>query len=487
MRLKALLSRAKVPAAIQGDPEIMDPEIRWLAYDSRRVEKDSLFFAVRGERTDGHLYLEEARGRGAVAVVSEREPGAGHDLLPWVRVPAVRPVMAQTAAAFFDHPSRRLNLAGITGTNGKTTTAFLLHAMLNVASPAVLMGTIKTLLGKTELESERTTPEAIDIQALLARAVGEGCTRGALEVSSHALALWRVYQCHFPVAVFTNLTQDHLDFHREMRDYFEAKRLLFDPACNPGLSHAVVNADDAYARRIEAPPGGRRIGFSLSPAADVYPLARRISLQATEVDLHFFGRRVSLHSGLIGEHNVYNLMAAAAAAHLMGCSDEEIQRGTAALTSVPGRFERVDLAAPFTAVVDYAHTPHALENLLRLGRSLGPGRLICVFGCGGDRDRAKRPLMGRIAVEVSDWAIVTSDNPRSEPPEEIVEEIRRGIPSGFTNYEVIVDRRAAIARAIERAGRGDLVLIAGKGHETYQEVQGRRVHFDDREVVRELA
>ena len=482
MRLSKLLSTASKSQRTHSE---MDPEVRSLEYDSRRLGKDSLFFALRGEVTDGHLYLEEALKKGAVAVTSQQEAPLDFPV-PWIQVPAARPFMAALANEFYDHPSRRMELAGITGTNGKTTTAFLIHSILKQHSPALLMGTVKTVIGERELESHLTTPESLDIQRRLAQALLQGCRRGAIEASSHALFLHRVYQCRFPVAVFTNLSQDHLDFHKTLEEYFQAKRLLFQDHYNPGLEYAVLNADDPFSKCLELSPHVRKVTFGFSPSSDVYPITQHLSIRETKLQLNFLGRKLSLESSLAGRHNVYNIMAAAASASMLGVSDDQIQEGVRQLQNVPGRFEKLENEAPFTVIVDYAHTPHALESVLSLCRTLSKGRILCVFGCGGDRDRGKRPLMGALAARLADFTIITSDNPRSEAPEKIIEEVRAGLPSGFTRYETFVDRRKAIARALELAGKGDMVLLAGKGHETRQEMGGRSIHFSDLEVAREM-
>ncbi len=463
----------------------MNPEIEWLDYDSRRIRPQSIFFAVQGEFADGHDYLEAALENGAVAVASER-PAPGGFPTPWIRTSEVRAYMALIANEFHGRPSERVQLIGVTGTNGKTTTSYLIHSILQRRGPALLMGTIKTVIGSQEWESERTTPEAIDIQRVLAEAWQRGCQTGVLEVSSHALSYRRVYDCRFPVAVFTNLTQDHLDFHGTMEEYFQSKRLLFQASFNPGIRHAVLNGDDPYSRRIDPSPQVTETRFGFSPDCDVHPLESSVSVEGTRMRLRFFDRELSVASRLVGQHNCYNLMAAAAACSRAGIPDPEIVAGLELLSAVPGRFERIDADTPFSIFVDYAHTPDALANVLRLARSVCPGRLICVFGCGGDRDRSKRPKMGRVAVEGADLAIVTSDNPRSEPPDRIIDEIVAGMPSGAANWESIVSRRAAIARAVALARPLDLVLLAGKGHETYQETEGRKIHFDDRQVVREV-
>jgi UDP-N-acetylmuramoyl-L-alanyl-D-glutamate--2,6-diaminopimelate ligase len=482
MELRKLISRAPLSRISSPGAPTANPEIRDLAYDSRQVGPGTLFFAIEGEVTDGHRFIEQALERGAVAIASERDPTPGFSGI-WVQLESIRPAMAELANEFFGNPSHELRLAGLTGTNGKTTTAFLVHSILTLDGPALLAGTIKTLVGAREQESRHTTPEAIDIQRMLRAALDEGCRSGVMEVSSHALALARVYRCFFPVAVFTNLTQDHLDFHGSLEEYFKAKLSLFDQGYNPGLEHALINADDAFGARISA---SSTRTYGLRSGLDIYPLERRTSLEGTDLTLSFFGRRLRLKSSLVGGHNLYNLMAASGAASLLGAEDSRIQEGIATLRQVPGRFEKVDVEAGFSVIVDYAHTPDALENVLRLSREVSSGRVICVFGCGGDRDRKKRPLMGSIATNKADHVIVTSDNPRSEEPGAIIAEIVAGIGRACDNYEVIEDRRQAIKRSLDIAKPGDLVLIAGKGHETYQIVKGVKSHFDDREVVKEL-
>ncbi|MEE8348543.1 MAG: UDP-N-acetylmuramoyl-L-alanyl-D-glutamate--2,6-diaminopimelate ligase [Acidobacteriota bacterium] len=486
MHLQDLISSLP-PESVRTTNGEMDPQIHSLAYDSRRVREGSLFFAVKGEQTDGHLYVEEAVRKGAVAIVSSRAASAADPShLTWVQVEEIRSSMGVLAAQFYRNPSHRLQLVGITGTNGKTTTAFLTHSILERQAPALLMGTIKAKIGEWESGSERTTPEAVDIQEILDQALRSGCTAGVMEVSSHALFFHRVYQCSFPVAVFTNLSQDHLDFHKSLEEYFQAKRLLFQEHYNPGLRYAVLNCDDPFARRIEVSPSVQRVTFGFSEDNDVHPVSHETSLGGTCVNLKWFDRTLALICPLAGEHNLYNIMSAAIAASLVGASDEQIRKGMEQVGQVPGRFEKVDTRGRSTVIVDYAHTPHALENVLRLCRKLTHGRVICVFGCGGDRDQGKRPIMGAVAARDADRVIVTSDNPRFEDPVRIAQEIQKGIPEEATHWEIILDRREAIERALEVAGENDIVLLAGKGHETYQHIQGGLIPFDDREVVKEV-
>jgi UDP-N-acetylmuramoyl-L-alanyl-D-glutamate--2,6-diaminopimelate ligase len=490
MVLEELLRSSNTDAEVRGDPQI---EISGLAYDSGHVEAGTLFFCVRGETRDGHDFASEAVERGAVALVAERPLDLG---VPEVEVADARAAMAPIAAVFNGDPTAELTVVGITGTNGKTTTAFLVRELFEDAGTRCgLLGTVRRVVGGEIEEVERTTPEAIDLQATLRRMIESGDEACAMEVSSHALVLHRADAIHFGVKVFTNLSQDHLDFHADMEDYFEAKRLLFSAEggtpmleLEGGLS--VVNIDDAYGRRLaedlRSDSGGPCLTFSAAGAEADFS-TRDVSYDSRGsrfVCLSPEGE-IEVKTPLPGHFNVENALAALAAAHAAGL---DIRRAAAVLASagqVPGRFEAIDEGQPFAVIVDYAHTPDSLENVLAAARRLTRGRLVSVFGCGGDRDREKRPLMGRAGAELSDLAIVTSDNPRSEEPGSIIDQILSGIPD---RDQVVVepDRRAAIALALERANPGDTVVIAGKGHEQGQEFEGgRKVPFDDREVARE--
>jgi UDP-N-acetylmuramoyl-L-alanyl-D-glutamate--2,6-diaminopimelate ligase len=483
MHLQQLLSKIPTKKVHGGETTSDNPVIASLEYDSRKVRERSLFFAIKGLTSDGHFFIDQTLRQGAAGIVSEEPPPADFPAL-WIQVASIRRAMAVMADEFFGRPSASLDLIGITGTNGKTTTAFLVHSIQKQSGPSVLMGTIKTVVADEEVESIRTTPEAIDIQRTLAQAVERACSTGVMEVSSHALALDRVLGCRFPVAVFTNLTQDHLDFHGSLEVYFEAKRLLFLKEYNPALRYAVVNGDDAYSRRLTTPVVPF-LTYGFSRDNSVHPKSLQTSVEGTTMDLQLPGRSLRITSPTVGEHNVYNIMAAVLACSLLGLDDQPIQEGIAALRSVPGRFEKVDVPAPFAVIVDYAHTPDALANVLRLCRKLTRNRVVCLFGCGGDRDRAKRPLMGAIAAGEADRVWITSDNPRSEEPEGIINDILTGVPEGSNNCEVVTDRREAIWRAIQSGQEGDVILLAGKGHETYQEAKGVKIHFDDREIAAE--
>jgi UDP-N-acetylmuramoyl-L-alanyl-D-glutamate--2,6-diaminopimelate ligase len=451
----ARIAEALSPSQIVGEAQV---EIDDLAYDTRAVGPGALFFCVPGSRFDGHELAERAIEAGAAALVVER-PVAWS--VPQLVVADARKAMSEAAAEFFGHPTEELQVAGVTGTNGKTTTAFLLHSILEAAGRKPgLIGTIESRVGGERRPAVRTTPEAIDLQRSFREMLDAGDRSCAMEATSHGSALKRLEGIRFASLAFTNLTQDHLDLHGTMEAYFEAKRRLFLEDRPP----AAINVADPWGRRLaEERPDALTYGFAED--AVIGPDA----LEGIELKLK-------------GRFNVENALAAMASARLLGIEDDAVVRGLEALDGVPGRFETVDEGQPFTVVVDYAHTPDSLENVLVTARELDAGRVICVFGCGGDRDREKRPMMGRIASELADVAIVTSDNPRSEDPRAIIDEIVAGREG---ELEIVQDRRQAIAHAIEIAAAGDVVLIAGKGHEQGQQFRDRTVPFDDREVARE--
>jgi UDP-N-acetylmuramoyl-L-alanyl-D-glutamate--2,6-diaminopimelate ligase len=455
-------------------------EVAALAYDSRRVGAGTLFFCVVGERADGHEFAAGAVERGAAALVVERELT---DLeVPQVVVADARVAMAPVAARFWGDPTAELRVAGITGTNGKTTTAFLLHEVLEAAAiQSGLLGTVKQVVGAVEEEVERTTPEAIDLQETFRRMLQGGDRACAMEVSSHALALHRVDAVRFELGLFTNLTQDHLDFHADMEDYFRSKRRLF---AELETEAAVVNVDDPYGRRLA--DEFECLTFSAEGAEADFS-ARDVSFDATGATFTVAGpgEETEVHTLMPGHFNVANALGAFAAAIALEVSPRQAAAGLARARRVPGRFEPVDEGQDFAVLVDYAHTPDSLDNVLGAARRLTEGRVISVFGAGGDRDRDKRPKMGRAGASGSDLAIVTSDNPRSEDPEAIIAEVLAGAGEG-AGVESEPDRRAAIALAFARAESGDTVVIAGKGHEQGQEFEnGRKVPFADREVARE--
>jgi UDP-N-acetylmuramoyl-L-alanyl-D-glutamate--2,6-diaminopimelate ligase len=447
-------------------------EVTALAYDNRLVTPGTLFFCVPGFTRDGHDYAQDAIARGAVALVVQRPLGAA---VPEILVDDVRAAMAPAAAALAGDPTARLTTVGITGTNGKTTSAFLVRSVLEAGGRRTgLLGTVTAIVGGQQHAVARTTPEAIDLQRTFADMLAAGDDAVVMEVSSHALALHRADAIHWSAAVFTNLTQDHLDFHADMEDYFLAKRRLFEA----GPELAVINVDDPYGARLARDfPRAIRIGLD-APEAQV----RATAIEGDASGSSFAVDGLALRTTLPGRFNVLNALGAVVVARELGVDGASIARGLAAAERVPGRFEPVDEGQPFAVFVDYSHKPDALEAVLRTARGLTRGRLIVVFGAGGDRDRGKRPLMGRAAAEHADVAIITSDNPRNEDPEAIMDEIAQGAPDA----ERVIDRQAAIERAIAVAAPGDVVVVAGKGHERYQEFEdGRTVPFDDVAVARE--
>jgi UDP-N-acetylmuramoyl-L-alanyl-D-glutamate--2,6-diaminopimelate ligase len=492
-----------------------DPEIRRVSYDSRRVEPGDLFACLPGLKTDGHRFLGDALARGAAAVLLER-PEASPLSVPALLVPSAREAMAWAAAALHGYPSRRLTLVGVTGTNGKTTTTYLVEALFRAAGRKTgVIGTLGARIGDRALPGDRTTPEAPDLQALFAEMGAEGVSAASMEVSSHALAQHRTLGAEFDAGIFTNLTQDHLDFHESMEAYFEAKTILFRdyPARSAKPFIAVINADDPYGRRLAAELG-RVVTYGVTdPAAQV----RAADVRALPAGISFTLRLgeespIPVRLSLGGHFNVLNALAAAAAGWALGIPAGTIGAALESVLGVPGRFEAVREGQEFAVIVDYAHSPDGLENVLRAARALEPARLLLVFGCGGDRDRTKRPLMGALAAEHAAIAFVTSDNPRSEEPSAIIADILAGVrqvlgarcsvlggevtdpcPTGPSTEHrapstVVIepDRRAAIEAALRAARAGDLVLIAGKGHENYQIFADRTIHFDDRETAREI-
>ena len=467
-------------------PELASLPIEGLDFDSRRVAPGWLFFAFPGARADGRQFAADALGKGAVAVVSESDPPP--ELAQrWIQAEHGRRALAQASRNFYGRPDERLALTGITGTNGKTTTSYLVDAILRTAGhTTALIGTIEYHLAGRVLPAVNTTPESLDLIRLLAELERKGGDAATMEVSSHALALGRVYGLRFQAAVFTNLTRDHLDFHGNMDEYFAAKNLLFTGAGGPPPAYAVINRDDAYASHLQFDPSTRVLKYGTSSDADLR--ARHIStgFHGLRFEAQHGKARIPIESPLIGRINVYNILAACGAAIAQAIPAEAISRGIASLQAVPGRFERIDEGQPFVVVVDYAHTDDALKNVIAVARGLNPRRVITLFGCGGDRDRAKRPLMGQAAAEASDFVVLTSDNPRSEDPLAIMNDALVGIRRTDVPHIVEPDRAAAIARALQEAREGDIVILAGKGHEPYQVLKDRTISFDDRAVAREV-
>ncbi len=473
VELDALI-RALAPSEVTGAQPV---EIGDLAYDTRRVSKGALYFCVPGERVDGHDLAWEAIERGAVALVVERVLDVN---VPQLVVPDARAAMAVAADSFFGEPTKELEVVGVTGTNGKTTTAFLLQAMLESAGHKPgLIGTIEWIVGGEHRAAPFTTPEAIDLQRLFREMVEAGDRSVALEASSHGSTFKRLDRVRFDALVFTNLSQDHLDIHGSMEGYFQSKRRLFTGAQPPP---AAVNVGDEWGRRLASELADVHraplVTFGRDPAAEVRPERLELGPRGST----FRAAGIDIETALRGSFNVENVLGAVAAGLLLDLDEDAIAAGIAHVPGVPGRFEAIDAGQPFVVLVDYAHTPDSLETVLRAARGLGEGRVIVVFGAGGDRDRGKRPLMGRVAVEHADIVIVTSDNPRSEEPVAIIAEVLQG---AGVDVEMDPDRRTAIQRALSLAEPGDVVVIAGKGHEQGQEIAGDVHPFDDRSVARE--
>lgn len=460
-------------------------EVTGLAYDSRKVKRGDLFFCVKGLRVDGHDFAKKAEAAGAVAVIVE---DIQDDIkITQVVVESVRKAMAQISSAFYEHPTKKLKLVGITGTNGKTTTSFMVENILRAAGLKTgMLGTVEYRIGEKRMQVDRTTPESLDLQALFADMVSGGVEAAVIEVSSHAIDLQRIEACDFDVVVFTNLSQDHLDYHGTIDEYFGVKKRIFDSTINCATAQ-IINADDEYGRLLIKEGVSRQYRYSTKDKVEVYADSIGLRPDGTDMRIYYPGGEMSIRLGLPGIYNVSNALAAAGVAAALDIDGRKIKEGLQALRPVPGRFERVDKGQQYTVVVDYAHTPDSLEKVLSAARQITEGQLITVFGCGGDRDKGKRPLMGRAAAEISDYTIVTSDNPRSEEPMTIIREIINGIKEiENPQFEIEEDRKLAIKRALELAKPGDFVVIAGKGHETGQEIAGEKIPFDDVKVAGEL-
>jgi UDP-N-acetylmuramoyl-L-alanyl-D-glutamate--2,6-diaminopimelate ligase len=463
-----------------------DLEIAEVAYDSRKVNPGTLFVAIRGEKTDGNNFVSDAMARGAVAIVSEMtKPETLPAEIPWIKVQDARKALAGVAANYFGRPADVLKLVGVTGTNGKTTTSYLVDSILRAAGCEVgLFGTIAYRLVRETRPASHTTPESLDLQSFLADVVRAGGTHAVLEASSHALALDRLWGCPFAVAIFTNLTRDHLDYHKTFDEYFAAKRRLFEGTGAAAPGAAVINRDDAYGKQL-AGLAARTLTYGLEPGAEITTRKPAISFSGIEFTAETPLGKIEIRSPLVGRINVYNILAAIGAGVALDLAREVIAAGVAQLSAVPGRFERIDAGQPFLVVVDYAHTDDALRNLLSTAKELNAdGRIITLFGCGGDRDRAKRPLMGEAAGRSSDIVVLTSDNPRSEDPLLIINDAIVGVQRTKAKSLVEPDRERAIEIALNEARAGDIVLLAGKGHETSQVLRDRTIAFDDREMAR---
>jgi UDP-N-acetylmuramoyl-L-alanyl-D-glutamate--2,6-diaminopimelate ligase len=500
MKLGDLLTVLEPNAVLP--PSMLNREVRDIVHDSREVKPGFLFVAVRGYHSDGHQFISQAIQQGAMAVIAEKWEGPPPPFdTPIIIVDDSRRALALLANAFFGHPSKRLKLIGITGTNGKTTTSYLLKSIVEAAGhTAGLIGTIDYRVGERVYPAPNTTPESLELQRLLSEMLAHGVEQCVMEVSSHALALGRTVGCEFAAAGFTNLTQDHLDFHESMDAYFQAKRSLFS-----GLSPeswAIINIDDARGVELLGTTRARIITTGFSELANVRPAgAIRHGIHGLTFDAASPAGTVPVESPLMGRFNIYNILTAIGLGAALGIGSDQIARGIKSMKAVPGRMEKVDEGQPFGVVVDYAHTEDAIARLLEAVREIAPKRIITVFGCGGDRDRSKRPKMGAAALKGSDLVFITSDNPRTEDPSRIIRDIEQGLEdigvkttaqegaqlhaSGKKPYAVLPDRHAAVAAAVGLAGPGDVVVLAGKGHENYQIVGEKKMHFDDREVARE--
>ncbi len=473
-----------------------DIEVRGIHYDSRKIQKGDLFVAIKGIFADGHKFIDLAIANGAKAVVLENDavlPDSYfmHAGVVKIVVGDTRRALAIISGNFFGHPARRLKLIGVTGTNGKTTTTYLIKQLLE-SSPSMrgkvgMIGTIEYIVGDEHIPATHTTPESLELNQLFVRMVEKQCTHVVMEVSSHSLQQYRVHGLEFAAAVFTNLTQDHLDYHGTMEQYFASKKILFDNL--PTSSFAVTNADDAWGLKIIRNTNGSTLTYGIVQNSDVHATNISLSIDSTKFVIEHQNEKTEIHSQLVGRFNVQNILAACSVGIALGIPKPAIRSGVASLTSVPGRFERVDSPAGWSAIIDYAHTPDALEKCLSTIHDVlppkGSNKIITVFGAGGDRDKTKRPLMGKVVNSLSDVIIVTSDNPRTENPETIIDEVRAGIQRKENVY-TDVDRRSAITKALSMAQKGDVVLIAGKGHEEYQVIGTTKHHFSDRKVVSEI-
>ncbi len=463
-------------------------EIRQVACDSRKVRPGALFLALHGAKADGNKFIQDALKRGAVAIVSEepapsRIPGG----VEWIQIQDARKALAISAANFLGHPANALQLVAVTGTNGKTTTTAVVDAMVKASGAKTgLFGTIAYHTPLGDYPAPNTTPESVDLQGFFAEIRDAGGKYAVLEASSHSLAMDRLWGCHFQVAVFTNLTREHMDFHKTFEDYFAAKRRLFEGTGAGAPEVAVMNAQDEFGKRL-AGLAKKTVTYGLEGDEDITSKKFQLTFDGLNFTAQTPNGKVRVVSRLVGRINVYNLLAAVGAAQALGLSNEVIETGICNLQSVSGRFQRIDLGQPFLVIVDYAHTDDALENLIRTARELNPkARIITLFGCGGEKDRTKRPVMGEVAGRLSDLTILSSDNPRSEDPLKIISDIIVGLQKTAGKYLIEPDREKAIGMAMEEARRGDIVLLAGKGHENYQILSDHTLEFDDREMARSV-
>lgn len=477
MKLKQVLDNIEYKVVKGSD----DLDIRQIQYDSRKVEKGDLFVCIEGYSTDGHKYINSAAKNGAVAIICSRDIENLPDCTI-LKVDDSRKVLAAAGANYYGNPADKLKVIGITGTNGKTTSTFMMKSILEAAGYKVgLVGTIANYIGSKKVPTHRTTPESLELQKLFKEMVDEGANYCVMEVSSHSLYLNRVYGIKFCEAIFTNLTRDHLDFHKTFENYYNAKLILFKNTLN-----SIVNLDDAYGDRVYKDAGGNKISYSINEDADVKASNIHMHSRGIEFDLTYNSKVAHINLNIPGRYNVMNALGSAAACLNEGISLEIVKKGLESMLCVPGRCEIVtqNYNLGYEVIVDYAHTPDGLQNILNTAREFTKGRLISVFGCGGDRDNTKRPIMGKIGTDLSDIAVITSDNPRTEDPMSIIKEVVAGVEKD--NYIVIENRREAIKKAMEMAKKDDVIVIAGKGHEDYQILKDKTIHFDEREVVSEI-
>ena len=482
MKLRDLLEGTETRVS----PTAEGMEIRNVTCDSRKVQPRALFFALHGAKADGNAFIRDAVSRGAVAIVSEdAAPASIPASVAWIQVREARKALAVMAANFFGHPAKALQLVAVTGTNGKTTTTSLIDSIVKASGAKTgLFGTIAYHTPLGEYPAPNTTPESVDLQGFLAEIRDAGGKYAVLEASSHSLAMDRLWGCHFAAAVFTNLTREHMDYHKTFEDYFAAKKRLFEGTGAGSPEVAVINSDDEYGKRLSG-LAKNTVTYGLESDADIGTKKFQLTFNGLAFTAHTPGGKVQVTSPLVGRINVYNILAAIGAAQALGFSTEIIEAGIRNLESVSGRFQRIDLGQPFFVVVDYAHTDDALENLIRTARELNPkGRIITLFGCGGGKDRTKRPVMGEVTGRMSDLTILSSDNPRQEDPLKIISDIIVGLQKTAGKYLIEPDREKAIGVAMDEARAGDIVLLAGKGHENYQILADKTLEFDDRDVAR---
>lgn len=478
MKLKKILDNINFEV-IRGD---LEKDIVEIGYDSREIKENNLFIAIKGFETDGHQYISQAVRNGASAVIIENEITEYLPGIVYIKVKNSRRVMAEVAKNFFDNPLSDINLVGITGTNGKTTTAYLLYNILKeYAGRAALFGTIQNIIGGEEVDSSRTTPESLDLYRYFSRMKDKGIKYGVMEVSSHALDLYRVYGMDFAAAIFTNISPEHLNYHKSLENYREVKSRLFSNLNSQ--QYAIINSDDPNAEYIQKKSNGQNFCYSLnSKSADLYTSEYQLNQKGMKYKSE--GRVSSVFElNLGGIFNIYNSLASILTADLLGIEKEISQKALTEINSVPGRFEIINAGQDFQVVVDYAHTPDGMKNILETAAAMEKNRLIILFGCGGDRDRSKRSEMARLAENYADYTIVSNDNPRSEDPEIIFSEIKNGFSEGFSDYEIIPDRKKAIRKAIMMAEKDDLVMLLGRGHEKYQVIKDKKIELDDRQVA----